>query len=66
MTRYASYEPDMVMAEWNRARETLRAAETLTREHCYADVISRAYFPNLHAAKAALHIHDVAVASHAA
>ena len=55
------------MAEWSRAREALRAAETsLTRERCYADAISRAYYAILHAAKAALHIHDVAVASHAA
>jgi uncharacterized protein (UPF0332 family) len=38
----------------------------LTREHCYADAISRAYYSILHAAKAALHIHDVVVASHAA
>ena len=30
---------NMVMAEWSRAREALRAAETLTREHCYADAI---------------------------
>ena len=30
---------NMVMAEWSRAREALRAAETLTREHCYADVV---------------------------
>jgi uncharacterized protein len=57
---------NMVMAEWSRAREALRAAETLTREQCYADAISRAYYAILHAAKAALHIHDVAVASHAA
>src|SRR5262245_1523714 len=57
---------NMVLAEWSRARETLRAAETLTREHCYADAISRAYYAILHAAKAALHIHDVSVASHAA
>jgi len=57
---------NMVVAEWSRAREALRAAETLTREHCYADAISRAYYAILHAAKAALHIHDVSVASHAA
>ena len=54
------------MAEWSRAREALRAAETLTREHCYADAISRSYYAILHAAKVALHIHEVAVASHAA
>jgi len=38
----------------------------LTRERCYADAISRAYYAILHAAKAALHIHDVAAGSHAA
>jgi len=57
---------NMVVAEWCRAREALRAAETLTRERCYADAISRAYYAILHAAKAALHVHDVAVGSHAA
>ena len=57
---------NMVLAEWNRAREALRAAETLTRDRCYADAISRAYYAILHAAKAALHVHDVAAESHAA
>jgi uncharacterized protein (UPF0332 family) len=56
----------MVAAEWSRAREALRAAETLTRERCYADAISRAYYAILHASKAALHVHDVAAESHAA
>jgi uncharacterized protein (UPF0332 family) len=57
---------NMVAAEWSRAREALRAAETLTRERCYADAISRAYYAILHASKAALHVHDVAAESHAA
>ena len=57
---------NMVLAEWNRAREALRAAETLTRDGCYADAISRAYYAILHAAKAALHVHEVAAESHAA
>ena len=57
---------NMVVAEWSRAREALRAAETLTRDGCYADAISRAYYAILHAAKAALHVHDVAAESHAA
>ena len=57
---------NMVVAEWSRAREALRAAETLTRDRCYADAISRAYYAILHAAKAALHVHDVAAESHAA
>ena len=33
---------NMVVAEWSRAREALRAAETLTWERCYADAKSRA------------------------
>ncbi len=57
---------NMVLAEWNRARESLRAAETLTRERCYADAISRAYYAILHAAKATVHVHDIAAESHAA
>ena len=57
---------NMVVAEWSRAREALRAAEPLTRERCYADAISRAYYAILHASKAALHVHDVAAESHAA
>ena len=56
----------MVLAEWNRARESLRAAETLTREALYSDAISRAYYAILHGAKAALQIHKVAAESHPA
>lgn len=57
---------NMVLAEWHRARESLRAAKALTRERCYADAISRAYYAILHAAKAALHVHDIAAESHPA
>jgi uncharacterized protein (UPF0332 family) len=56
----------MVLAEWRRARLALRAAELLTREHCYADAVSRAYYAILHAAKAALYVHDMTAESHAA
>lgn len=56
----------MVLAEWNRARESLHAAETLTREGLCADAISRAYYAILHGAKAALQVHDVAAESHPA
>ena len=56
----------MVVAEWIRARESLRAAQTLTRNGLYADAISRAYYAILHAAKAGLHVHDVAAESHSA
>ena len=57
---------DMVLAEWRRALQSLRAAELLTREECYADAISRAYYAILHAAKAALYVNDVVAESHAA
>lgn len=57
---------NMVLAEWNRAQESVQAAETLTREGLYADAISRAYYAILHAAKAALHVHEIVVESHPA
>tara|TARA_B100000315_G_C14271314_1_gene448808 strand:- start:97 stop:522 length:426 start_codon:yes stop_codon:yes gene_type:complete len=57
---------NMTVAEWSRAREALRAAEALTRDRCYADAISRGYYAILHAAKAALHVHDIVAESHAA
>ena len=56
----------LVLAEWRRARETLRAAELLHSEGYYGDAVSRAYYAILHAAKAALHVHDVAADSHTA
>lgn len=57
---------NLVSAEWNRARQSLQAAETLTRDGLYADAISRAYYSILHAAKAALHVHDIVAESHPA
>ena len=57
---------DLILAEWRRACESLRAAETLVEEGWSADSISRAYYATLHAAKAALLVHDVAPESHAA
>ena len=56
----------MVVAEWQRAWQALRAAEVLVREGLFADAVSRAYYATLHAAKAALFIHDVSAESHAA
>jgi uncharacterized protein (UPF0332 family) len=56
----------MVLAEWRRARLALRAAELLTREDCYADAVSRAYYAILHAAKAALYVHNATAESHTA
>ena len=56
----------MVLAEWRRAWRAIGAAEILARENYYEDAVSRAYYATLHAAKAALYIHDVATTSHAA
>ena len=56
----------MVLAEWLRANSSLQAAQNLTQDGLYADAISRAYYAILHAAKTALHVHDVVAESHAA
>jgi uncharacterized protein (UPF0332 family) len=56
----------LVLAEWQRAGQALRAAALLTRAGYHADALSRAYYATLHAARAALYVHDVAAASHAA
>jgi uncharacterized protein (UPF0332 family) len=57
---------DLVLAEWHRAQEAMRAADLLTKEKCSADAISRTYYAVLHAAKAALFVHDMAADSHRA
>ena len=57
---------EIVLAEWRRARESMRAAEVLTREQCYTNAVSRTYYAVLHAAKAALQVHDVGADSHTA
>ena len=57
---------NLILAEWQRARESMRAAEILTREGCYIDAVARSYYAVLHAAKAALEVHDVAATSHGA
>ena len=58
--------PILVRAEWQRARQALGAAEVLRDTGYLADALSRAYYATLHAAKAALYVHDVATTSHAA
>lgn len=57
---------NLAIAEWHRAYQSLRAGELLLQGGYFADAISRAYYAVLHAAKAALHVHDVAGDSHAA
>ena len=55
---------DVVLAEWRRSTQSLRAADLLSREDCPEDAVSRAYYAVLHAARAALLVHDVRTASH--
>ena len=55
---------DEVLGEWRRAARTLAAAELLVREGYSEDAVARAYYAILHAAKAALSVHDVIAESH--
>jgi uncharacterized protein (UPF0332 family) len=59
-------KPTLVLAEWHRAQESMRAAEVLTKGGCSADAISRTYYAVLHAAKAALYVRGVAADTHRA
>ncbi len=44
----------LVIAEWKRAKCSLRAASLCLYRRCHADATSRAYYAVFHAAKAAL------------
>ena len=55
----------IVLAEWRRSAQSLGAADLLLRKSYPEDAVSRAYYAILHAAKAALLVHDVATESHA-
>ena len=57
---------DVVLGEWKRATKTLLAAELLAREDYPEDAFARAYYAILHAAKAALAVHDIFAESHSA
>lgn len=57
---------DLVVEEWRRAAQTLRAAELLVREGYPDDAVSRTYYAVLHAAKAALGVCSIVAESHAA
>ena len=54
-----------VIAEWRRATESMGAAMLCQREGYYADSVSRAYYAIMHAARAALLLHNVTARSHA-
>lgn len=56
---------EQIQAGWRRALKAMRAAETLRSEDLLEDSVSRAYYAVLHAAKAALLVHDQQAKSHA-
>ncbi len=55
-----------VQAEFARARKALQAAKLLQADSLFEDAVSRAYYAVMHAAKAALLVHDQIAESHAA
>jgi uncharacterized protein (UPF0332 family) len=55
-----------IEAEWRRAQKALQAAALLQQHGLAEDAISRAYYATMHAAKAALLVHDIIAESHAA
>lgn len=57
---------DNVLAELERAKRALRAAEILHAGGLYEDAVSRSYYAVMHAAKAALLVHNAIAESHAA
>jgi uncharacterized protein (UPF0332 family) len=55
-----------IQAEWREAQKLLQAAEILQQNGLAEDAISRACYALMHAAKAALLMHDVIAESHVA
>jgi uncharacterized protein (UPF0332 family) len=64
--RDAAVREAQIQAEWVRALKALRAAEALRGQGLPEDAISRAYYAVVHAAKAALLVHDAVVKQHRA
>jgi uncharacterized protein (UPF0332 family) len=54
------------MEEFDRAKKSLAAARLLISARLFEDAVSRSYYTVMHAAKAALLVHDVIAESHAA
>ena len=54
------------IAEWRRAENCRQVAHLCLQHGFYADAIARSYYAVLHAAKAALALHDVASRRHRA
>jgi len=55
-----------VQEEFDRAKKSLAAARLLLSARLFEDAVSRSYYAVMHAAKAALLVHDVIAESHAA
>ena len=55
-----------IEAQWSRALKAMRAAEALQKQQLWEDAVSRAYYAVMHAARAALLVHDVTAQSHTA
>lgn len=58
--------PKSIQAEYARAQKSLRAAQRLYEDKLFEDAVSRAYYAVMHAAKAALLVHDQNPEGHAA
>ncbi|MDE2786759.1 MAG: HEPN domain-containing protein [Chloroflexota bacterium] len=56
----------LAIAEWQRAEDCRQVARLCLQHGFYADAIARSYYAALHAAKAALALHDVAPRRHRA
>ena len=56
---------EVVLAEWSTSARSLGAADLLSREGYSEDAVSRGYHAVLHAARAALLVHDVVAPGHA-
>ena len=54
-----------VLEEFDRAKKSLAAARLLLSGRLFEDAVSRSYYAVMHAAKAALLVHDVIADSHA-
>lgn len=55
-----------VLEEFDRAKKSLAAARILLDARLFEDAVSRSYYAVMHAAKAALLVHDVIADSHGA
>ncbi len=55
---------DEIMHHWRRSQQALSSSEILLKHDSHFDSVSRSYYAILHAARAALLIHNVVPKSH--